>query len=121
MNRFIPLLLAATLAGCAVGDRGLESIHQPVVTNDLAYVPGCPDWKNTLEGEHESQSSNYGCATNGNLAAMIADPADLMRGRVDGGGDAELAYRAIKAWREVAPTSKSWVVTVPATTTTGGK
>ena len=25
-------------------------------------------------------SSNFGCAVNGNLAAMIADPADLVRG-----------------------------------------
>ncbi len=52
-----------------------------VVTRMAAKVPGCPDNSRPAEYTFEaSTSSNYGCATNSNLAAMIADPADLVRG-----------------------------------------
>jgi pilus assembly protein CpaD len=49
--------------------------------------------------------SNYGCATNSNLAAMIADPEDLVRGKTGGPQvDAALSGKAIKAYREAQPT-----------------
>ena len=108
MSRLLPPLLGLALAGCAIGDRGLETPHQPVVGKTSASVPNCPDWSTAANsGAMEGQSSNYGCATSSNLAAMIADPQDLLHGRADDDGAGEIATRAIKAWRETTPTAKS--------------
>jgi pilus assembly protein CpaD len=53
-----------------------------VVSRSSASVPDCPNWSKTTEANYNSaNSSNYGCATNSNLAAMVADPEDLVRGR----------------------------------------
>jgi pilus assembly protein CpaD len=109
----LALLTIATLAlaGCAAGERGLVSPHQPVVSAAGATVPGCPDWSDRELPMSEGQSSNYGCATALNLAAMIADPADLLRGRTDTrtGRDAGISTDAIKAWREFGTTGKQGV------------
>ena len=52
-----------------------------VITRASAYVPGCPDWssKSSINMKNAT-SSNYGCALNSNLAAMVADPNDLIKG-----------------------------------------
>ena len=48
--------------------------------------------------------SNYGCAVNSNLAAMVANPEDLVRGRSDGSvTDATMGGRAIGALRKATP------------------
>jgi pilus assembly protein CpaD len=53
-----------------------------VVTRSKASVPDCPNWSKTTEANFNSSNHpNYGCATNSNLAAMVADPEDLVRGR----------------------------------------
>lgn len=53
-----------------------------IVTRSKASVPTCPDWSTTSDSNfNTSNHSNYGCAVNSNLAAMIADPEDLIRGR----------------------------------------
>lgn len=77
-----------------------------VVSRSTAFVPGCPDWKDRWEGDYQGGTSyNYGCATNGNLAAMMADPEDLVRGR-DTTTDLRTARsnRAIEAFNKAAPT-----------------
>ncbi|HEX7780853.1 MAG TPA: CpaD family pilus assembly protein, partial [Vicinamibacterales bacterium] len=52
-----------------------------VVTRSVASVPGCSDWsKNSENSLMNETSTNFGCAVNGNLAAMIANPEDLVRG-----------------------------------------
>lgn len=53
-----------------------------VVTRSKASVPNCPNWSKTTETNFNSANHpNYGCAVNSNLAAMVADPEDLVRGR----------------------------------------
>jgi pilus assembly protein CpaD len=53
-----------------------------VVTRSDATVPNCPNWsKHTESNYNSSNHPGYGCATNGNLAAMVADPEDLVNGR----------------------------------------
>lgn len=118
MPRLLPLLSLSLLAGCATGYRGLETPHQPVVNGAVASVPNCPNWNGEVGGERESQSSNFGCATSTNLAAMVADPADLLHGR-SADTPADVGSRAIKTWRDMAPTGKSWTVTT--SQSTGGK
>lgn len=53
-----------------------------IVARASASVSSCPDWRHSGQpGAPITTDSNYGCATNSNLAAMIADPNDLVRGR----------------------------------------
>jgi pilus assembly protein CpaD len=74
-----------------------------VVSRSTASVPGCPN-AGTFSGPG-STSSNYGCAVNSNLAAMIANPTDLVLGQAGSGtGDATTAAKAIKVYREAPPT-----------------
>lgn len=50
-----------------------------VVSRSKAEVPGCPDWSRSSVGNYQGDApSNYGCATNANLAASIANPDDLI-------------------------------------------
>ena len=71
-----------------------------------ASVPGCPDWSRNAENDMVGgNSTNYGCATNSNLAAMIANPEDLVRGQsVDSDLRTATSTRAIETYREKVPT-----------------
>ncbi|MBN8844892.1 MAG: CpaD family pilus assembly protein [Sphingomonadales bacterium] len=72
-----------------------------VITRATAEVPGCPDWSSKSSiNFNNATSSNYGCATNSNLAAMVADPNDLIKGATAKGNDPSSATRAIKTYRE---------------------
>ncbi|WP_052072003.1 CpaD family pilus assembly protein [Sphingopyxis sp. MWB1] len=76
-----------------------------VVTRATAHVPGCPDWSSKSSiNPNNATSSNYGCATNANLAAMVADPNDLIKGARNESYDPAAATRAIKTYREKTPT-----------------
>ncbi len=77
-----------------------------IVTRSTAYVPGCPDWASKYENNIlNSTSSNFGCATNSNLAAMIADPEDLVNGK-DSGSNRDVAggAKAVQTYRDATPT-----------------
>ena len=53
-----------------------------IVTRSVATVPGCPDWSDDLDSNYANATSrNFGCATNSNIAAMVANPEDLVRGQ----------------------------------------
>ena len=71
------------------------------VSRFVASVPGCPDWRDKSDADFQGGLSyDYGCATNSNLAAMIANPEDLVRGR-EHTNDRQntVRDRAIKAYR----------------------
>lgn len=73
-----------------------------IVSRSVAYVPNCPNW--TPRKGPSSTSSNYGCAVNSNLAAMIADPNDLVLGQSGSvTGDAATSSKAIRVYRQTAP------------------
>ena len=77
-----------------------------VISRMHASVPNCPDQSRDASNEFDSNtSSNFGCAINSNLAAMVANPADMVRGR-DGttSTDPRVSYRAIDAYRRAVPT-----------------
>src|SRR3546814_10562528 len=62
----------------------------------------CPDWSDKPETDQQlGASTNFGCGVNGNLAAMIANPEDLVRGQTT---DSDLrtatSNRAISTYRE---------------------
>ncbi|WP_420143575.1 CpaD family pilus assembly protein [Sphingobium sp.] len=73
-----------------------------IVRRSVASVPGCPNWTANQEtGGNLAASSNFGCGVNSNLAAMVANPEDLVRGQ---GDDSDLrtatSNRAISTYRE---------------------
>lgn len=71
-----------------------------VVTRSTASVPGCPNWSKTTESNYNSSTHpNYGCAVNSNMAAMIADPEDLVRGKESENLDRSSGKKAIDAYR----------------------
>lgn len=73
-----------------------------VIARSRASVPGCPDWSGKSDASLlNGISANYGCANNGNLAAMIANPEDLIKGQkgspdtyIDTSGASIKAYKA---------------------------
>jgi len=68
------------------------------ITRSTAHVPGCASW-NDRPGS--GTSASYGCATNSNLAAMVADPRHLLEGAGDTGATAVMtSTKAIKTYRE---------------------
>ena len=86
-------------APVTTGEVGLGMIRV-VVTRSKASVPSCPDWSTTSDANFNTGNhSNHGCATNSNLAAMIADPEDLIRGRENKKLDANTGKNAVGAYR----------------------
>ncbi|WP_299191435.1 CpaD family pilus assembly protein [uncultured Erythrobacter sp.] len=77
-----------------------------VITRSSAAVPGCPDWSAQADSNYlNATSPGYGCAVNSNLAAMVANPEDLLEGQ-RGSGETVVATgtRAIQTYRDAAPT-----------------
>jgi pilus assembly protein CpaD len=72
-----------------------------IVTRMNASVPNCPDYSRQYQPDFSaSTSSNYGCAINSNLAAMVASPGDLVRGESGTGlSDPITGARAVNARR----------------------
>ncbi|PTD17402.1 CpaD family pilus assembly protein [Sphingomonas fennica] len=76
-----------------------------VVSRSRAEVQGCPNWSRPSQPEFAASTmSNYGCAVNANLAAMVANPEDLVRGQEAFGSDARSVTKAIQSYRQKAPT-----------------
>ena len=80
-----------------------------VVTRFKASVPGCPDFSRSYLPNYENHtSSNFGCGINSSLAAMVANPSDLVRGEPGSGTvDTNSNAKAINAYRAAAPTGST--------------
>lgn len=53
-----------------------------IVSRTRAEVPGCPNWTQKSQPNYNNtMMSNFGCGVNSNLAAMVANPEDLVHGR----------------------------------------
>lgn len=95
----------------ADGSPVTEQFIQPgqarvIIIRSTASVPGCPDWSENSDLNFSNKThSNYGCSTNANLAAMIANPEDLIEGQ-DGSDETTVttSTKAIEAFRNQAPT-----------------
>jgi len=79
-----------------------------VVSRTRASVPNCPNWHEPSQPNFNNHSmSNFGCAVNGNLAAMIANPEDLVHGREGSGlSDALTLTKAVESYRSMKPTGE---------------
>ncbi|KWV90373.1 CpaD family pilus assembly protein [Erythrobacter sp. YT30] len=77
-----------------------------VITRSTASVPGCPDWSAKSDMNYANATSpGYGCGINSNLAAMVANPEDLLEGQT-GSSETLVATsnKAITTFREAEPT-----------------
>ena len=78
-----------------------------IVARRRAFVPGCPNWSRPSQPDWNNQTtSNYGCAVNSNLSAMIANPEDLVHGRDSGAMDTLAATKAVEMYRSKPPTGQ---------------
>lgn len=85
-----------------------QGMVRVVVARSSASVPGCPNWSRPSTPNFDSASmSNFGCGVNSNMAAMIANPQDLVSGREGSGvGDTVTASKAVEQYRKAAPTGE---------------
>ncbi|MGE5563932.1 MAG: CpaD family pilus assembly lipoprotein [Bacillota bacterium] len=76
-----------------------------VVSRRRASVPNCPNWSLPSEPNYDNRNmSNFGCSVNSNLAAMVANPEDLIHGREGSGtNDVATAAKAVNLYRSTPP------------------
>ncbi|HET7604774.1 MAG TPA: CpaD family pilus assembly lipoprotein [Sphingomicrobium sp.] len=76
-----------------------------VVSRRRAEVPHCPNWSLPAQPNYDNRNmSNFGCGVNTNIAAMVANPEDLIHGREGAGtGDVRAAAKAVQFYRSQAP------------------
>ena len=77
-----------------------------VVSRARAEVPNCPNWSVPSAPNNNNRTiSNYGCGVNSNLAAMVANPEDLVHGREGATAvDPNTGAKAVILYRQTAPT-----------------
>lgn len=73
-----------------------------VVSRRRAEVPGCPDWNRPSQPNFDNRNmSNFGCGVNANIAAMVANPEDLLHGREgSASSDGVTAAKAVQMYRD---------------------
>jgi pilus assembly protein CpaD len=76
-----------------------------VVSRRRAEVPYCPNWSLPSQPNYDNRNmSNFGCGVNSNLAAMVANPQDLLHGREGSGvGDTSTGSKAVIFYRSAPP------------------
>ncbi len=86
-----------------------QGVARVVVARTRATVPNCPNWERPSQPTFgHSQMPNLGCGVNSNLAAMIANPGDLIYGREGSGvGDNRTSIKALDSYRKAVPTGQS--------------
>jgi pilus assembly protein CpaD len=91
-----------------------------IVSRQRAWVPHCPNWDVPSEPNFDNRNmSNFGCSVNSNIAAMIANPEDLIHGREATGIDnVNDATRAIQYYRSTPPSGSKGLQSV--STKSGG-
>lgn len=93
-----------------------------VVTRATASVPGCPDWSAKSDFSMSNRTtSNFGCAINSNLAAMVADKEHLVHGAAGTGETVVMSgTKAIDSYRNAKPTGEGGLKNVNTSNASGG-
>jgi pilus assembly protein CpaD len=84
-----------------------QGMVRVIVTRARAEVPGCPNWEVPSQPNYNNRMlSNYGCAVNSDLAAMVANPEDLVHGRERTNVQDPMmtGEKAVAVYRSTAPT-----------------
>ncbi|HET9398287.1 MAG TPA: CpaD family pilus assembly protein [Sphingomicrobium sp.] len=85
-----------------------------VVSRTRAEVPDCPNWSVPAQPNYNNRTmSNFGCGVNSNIAAMVANPEDLIHGREgDPYVNAAAAARGVGVYYSTPPTGKKGLIDV---------
>lgn len=84
----------------AIGDLPAGDVVRVVITRHLAKAPGCPNNSQPNTPNYaNAATSNFSCAVRTNLAAQVADPADLVGGKEHAGTVSGEPERAIDNFR----------------------
>jgi pilus assembly protein CpaD len=80
-------------------DRGRQLVLS--YTRYVATGPACGNWAGLKARDFANlRSPNFGCATQNNIAALVADPHDLVEPTDEASADAMARIRGLKAYRE---------------------
>ena len=81
---------------------GLAPDHiRVVVERYVVTPPNCPNWTAPAVGGHDNQpGSNFGCADATNFSLMVADPGDLVVGRMLDPAQGDAAFAAVSRYRQ---------------------
>jgi len=99
--------VGATAAPSAIPDTSAGKSRDKIVLeieHAVVTPPDCPNWSKPPIDYSAQVSSNFGCANTTNLALMVADPADLLRGNKPSPTDpgmptgAVLGFRGAQGW-----------------------
>ena len=104
---FLVLFSALALTGCIksgtdnLPDHRIAVVSDPEQKGRLVALPRkCPDWyKESGDGLNNNYNDSFGCAQNYNLAKMIVQPGDLIRGRTPSSADAAPGVLSIERYR----------------------
>ena len=100
------------------GEPGGDDSVAVAVKRLAAVPPACPDWAPFGNFDpHNLPMKNLGCSNSTNLYLMVADPRDLVSGRMLGPGDGDFNDRQIDNYRTGKDDNLSWG---PSSSTTGG-
>jgi len=83
-----------------------QGMVRVIVSRTRAEVPNCPNWSTPSQPNYNNRTmSNFGCGVNSDLAAMVANPEDLIHGRESSGlGDNTAGTKAVILYRSTPPT-----------------
>lgn len=105
-------LIAEGVPPEAITQRGYDAPDDPKAplliefTRFDAVVPACGrSWENLTATEANVVQSNFGCAVTANMAAQIADPADIAEPRASGLADAGRRVTVVETYRKGQVTS----------------
>ena len=76
----------------------------------VAEAPPCGDWSTNLgQSASNTRPPNFGCATQHNIAAMVADPRDLVAPDTSGQADAQRRLTVLEKYRagETTPAQRT--------------
>jgi pilus assembly protein CpaD len=87
-----------------------------VVSRRRASVPYCPNWSVPSQPNYDNRNmSNFGCGVNSNIAAMVANPEDLVHGREGTNvGNNQAGTKAIMLYKSTPPSGQKGLQSVSA-------
>ncbi|MGN6058614.1 MAG: CpaD family pilus assembly protein [Sphingomicrobium sp.] len=87
-----------------------------IVSRARAEVPGCPNWSVPSQPNFNNRTmSNFGCGVNSNIAAMVANPEDLVHGREGTDvGNNTASTKAIMLYKTTPPSGQKGLQSVSA-------
>jgi pilus assembly protein CpaD len=101
--------VAAVVAGCKMDGAEIDDYYTPtahyerhpiIVTKSGAHAKQCGDWPEDLSKTAQNDAyANFGCSQQNNIAAMVANPQDLVRPRATAPSDPMRRIKVFENYR----------------------